>query len=220
MQYSQEEYDIEQKKFAVDSFDQIKSKLIHQEFSPNWLIWHPSSAEINLIKPSTSGDAISITSSIKRDDSLTVKGFVHDTDPFSVSGISDVRQVYTLMTEVEGYKRNSFECNSLAAVKWLRTAKLNLENLDEISDENSHYIKTKKTKNSHLLYGLCFIHVGHDGLTEAFKSLEKFQSHPDQSWNRVHFSESDPTRTRRSSTRTQPEPEDLQPEPDPNPKCI
>ena len=28
----------------------------------------------------------------------------------------------------------------LAAVKWLRTAKLNLENLDEISDENSHYL--------------------------------------------------------------------------------
>ena len=62
LQYSQEEYDIEQKKFAVDYFDQIKSKLIHQEFSPNWLIWYPSSAEINLIKPSTSGDAISITS--------------------------------------------------------------------------------------------------------------------------------------------------------------
>ena len=44
------------------------------------------------------------------------------------------------MTEVEGYKRNSFEYNILAAVKWLRTAKLNLENLDEISDENSHYL--------------------------------------------------------------------------------
>ena len=141
LQYSQEEYDIEQKKFAVDSFDQIKSKLIHQEFSPNWLIWYPSSAEINLIKPSTSGDAISITSSIKIDNSLTVNGFVHDTQiPLSVSSISDVWQVSTLMTEVEGYKRNSFECNILAAVKWLRTAKLNLENLDEISDDNSHYL--------------------------------------------------------------------------------
>ena len=141
LKYSQEEYEIEQKKFAVDSFDLIKSKLIHQEFSPNWLIWYPSSAEINLIKPSTSGDAISITSSIKIDNWLTVKGFVHNTQiPLSVSSISDVRQVYTLMTEIEGYKRNSFECNILAAVKWLRTAKLNLENLDEISDENSHYL--------------------------------------------------------------------------------
>ena len=54
--------------------------------------------------------------------------------PLSVS-ISDVRQVSTLMTEVEGYKRNSFECNICATVKWLRTAKLNLKNLDEISDE-------------------------------------------------------------------------------------
>ena len=101
------------------------------------MIWYPSSAEINLIKPSTSGDAI--TSSIKIDNSLTIKGFVHDTQiPLSVSSISDVRQVSTLMTEVEGYKRNSFEYNIFAAVKWLRTAKLNLENLDEISDENSH----------------------------------------------------------------------------------
>ena len=46
------------------------------------------------------------------------------------------------MTEVEGYKRNSLECNIIAAVKWSRTAKLNLENLDEIFDENSHYLPT------------------------------------------------------------------------------
>ena len=36
---------------------------------------------------------------------------------WNASSVSDVRQVSTLMTEVEGYKRNSFECNILAAVK-------------------------------------------------------------------------------------------------------
>ena len=54
--------------------------------------------------------------------------------------IPEVCLASTLMTKVEGYKRNSFDCNILAAVKWLRTAKLNFENLDEISDENSHYL--------------------------------------------------------------------------------
>ena len=48
-------------------------------------------------------------------------------------------------------------------------------------------------------------------------------SQPSQSWNRVDFSEPDPTRTRRHETRTRPEPElksGSEPEPDPNPNLF
>ena len=44
------------------------------------------------------------------------------------------------MTEVEEYKSNSIENDTLRAIGCINASKLNLEKCDEISDEYSHYL--------------------------------------------------------------------------------
>ena len=40
LQYSEEDYSLEEKKFAVKSFDDVKSKLIDYNVPSDWLIWY------------------------------------------------------------------------------------------------------------------------------------------------------------------------------------
>ena len=98
-------------KYKLRDFENLKDELVSVTLPDNWVHWFSDECTVHFIKPSLSGQILSIDSSLSIYRSLTAKAFLEGNEiRISVDVVKDIRQIETIIQEIDTKQAVLKEC--------------------------------------------------------------------------------------------------------------
>ena len=103
MELSMEQKKVEEEKFQILRFDELKSKLFHISLPKQWILWPSDESQLHFIKPAISDvtGAHYIECSLSINELLCTKGFYTNKEIYlCIKKINDIRDIDKLLEEI------------------------------------------------------------------------------------------------------------------------